>query len=78
MFADNGYSVDAVNRFRHGGVHPDSILLCLFASHVVERKLVDIEGHSSQTRRIPLAVESISVKQSAHEDVGVRIRRVHV
>src|SRR4051794_21880804 len=78
MLADDSDSVDPFDGFGHGGADTNAVLGCLFTSHVVERKLVDVEGYGLQFRSVPRAVQAIAVKQTAHEDVCVRVRAVDV
>ena len=59
-------------------LHVNAVLGRLLAGHVVEGELIDVERNGLQFRRMPFAVETVAIKQPAHEHVGVPVWRVHV
>src|SRR2546422_7858387 len=75
MFPNHGDAVHILHRFGDRRADANTILLRLLPSHVVLRKLVDIEVHGSHARGVPRAVQTVTVEQAADKDVGMRIRK---
>ena len=78
MLANDRYSVDAGDCLGHRITNTDPMLCRLFPSHVIEWKLIDVEGDGLNVRCMPPSVQTVAVEQAAEEDICVRIRRVNV
>ena len=75
VLADHGDAIHILHGFRNRRADADPVFRRLLSSHVVFGKLVYIETHGSYARRMPRAVQTVTVEQAADEDVGVRIRK---
>ena len=75
VFADHGDAIHILHRFGDRRADADPVFRRLLPSHVVFGKLVHIEIHGSYARRVPRAVQAVTVEQPADKDVGVRIRK---
>src|SRR5438552_10166602 len=78
MFADDSDTVHTGDCLRDRVTNADAVFGRLLAGHVVVGELIDVKRDWLQSGWMPLAVKPVSVQQTAHEDVCVRVRRVHV
>jgi hypothetical protein len=82
--ADDCHAVDrepfsaTPERFGNRRIDLCAELIRLLACHVVEGELIHVHRHDVHTRGMAFSVEAVTLEQPAHEDVGVRVRKVSI